>query len=203
MILSSMLTELVLSTGNDTENIRTILTRGVNCGIISAALKFHPEEYKGVGNFNALSTQGFASLSGTDWIEIDHVWNASMDQPMFKMDHSDLLTFSSLMTGTSVKYWSLYGDYIYYQPYPTLDEVMTVSYWALPDRVSADGDTIPLDDHLEYIMSVALEYYWSTQEESESQKVWSGFSDRIGLSKQQIADLQRALKGEPPYGDNV
>lgn len=203
MTLQEMLNELVLSVGHDDSNIRLVLTRGINAGIIAATVKYHPPEYKGIGYFTCQPEFGFIHLNSTDWLQIETVWNTTADIRVWPMTHNEMMAFKVFLTGTNVKYYAVYGDTLYYQPYPSVVQTLAVGYFALPDRVVELSDDIPLNKHIEYIMAFAMEFYWASKEEGESQQVWQRVADRISMPFEQMSLIQRGMKEEPPYDDKL
>jgi len=100
-----------------------------------------------------------------------------------------------------VLFYALYGETMHYRPQPASNNTLVTYYLQYPARVVNDGDTLPLERYEEFIMAFATEYFWATQEESESQQAWQKMADRMGMPLQMLQQARNLTRGEEPSGD--
>lgn len=202
--LKQMLDELVLSTGIDTAGTRTVLTRGINAGMFLSVLLFSPKDFNITTQHTPVANEDgdfVVNLNNYRMYEVIGVWNYSHGKHVHRMDYEDLRSLRGIISESYIRFYAVRGKDVIFAPEES--DIVNISYRWLPLRVSYADDAVVPDDHLEFIQSVAMQFYWASREEGESQQMWQSFSDRLNLPFAQVTQLQKMIRGEAPYGHNV
>lgn len=198
-LLSTVIADLQRATARTDDEAQSLMIRGVNAGVIAAALIYRPGELKTNGSITAVSTANYASLSTLSrWMSIDEIQNVTGSCRVWPLEFAELNTLEVPTTG-NVLFYAIYGNDIHYRPQPALNETLTVYYFALPARLTALGDTLPLDDYQDFILSFAQSFVWASLEEPESSAVWQKLTEMTGIPWKEMTQIRDLLTQQVPY----
>lgn len=180
----------------DTDGL-AVSKRGVNFGILFAALVFDPMELKTSGSVTALSSQDYVSISTLTNIRlIQSVYNStgSKEVTFIPEEKFKLIVPASL---TYVEFYYRFGNTIYYNQ-PSSSNTLTIKYIKYPTELTNDEDTVDFSNQDSVIISVATRYASSAFEEADAEKLWDSvlqaFSLPFGLNAKKMTEMKEAVK---------
>lgn len=115
----------------------------------------------------------------THCLDIIKIYN---DTDSFKVDFVpyeqwDYVVPSSL---TDTRYWTIFGNTLFFKSTPTANTSMTFSYRTYPVTLENDGDAIPFDHFDSYLISSATGITMAAFEETDSAALWSKVAAIVG-----------------------
>ncbi len=181
----------------------TVSKRGVNVGLFAAAFLFEPPELRTTGDLTASNTQDYVALSGlTRCYRVESVYNSTGSCHVYFLPYTQRQLLW-LPTSGYVRFWSLYGNTLYYKPIPSSSETLSVSYFQYPTKLDADDDTFPFPTLEGYVLGIGTEYAWACLEEGESSQMWSKLADKYSIPETAVSLIRRQIGKEVSLGNNV
>lgn len=204
MTLDDYVSELKVSIAMDDDDSVVLMKRGVNAGLITAALMYEPSELRTRTSVNT-ATDGTAIALTTDltrYIRVEEIYNDTRQQRVWPLEFTEFEIFD-LPTSGYVTYYTLFGDSLYYKPHPSIVEALYIYYLQYPARLENDSDVVPLDMYQDFIMSLANMYTWAAKEEGEVVGIWNGISDKLHIPFATISKVRAIIREEAPVGDDI
>lgn len=187
----------------DDTTAKTMITRGINAGIVAATILYEPPEQRTTSNLTASNGVASVALSGlTRWLRIEEVYNSTGSNRVWPLSYHQLNSFY-LPTSGNVIFYALYGGTMYYKPTPSQDETLNVYFLQYPARVSNDGDTLPLSYYEDFILSFSTAFAFASLEEGESEQIWERIAAQLNLPFSALTKVRSVMREELPSGNDL
>lgn len=171
-----------------------IVPKAVNYAIDAAAILFKPQEL--YTQADLVVTTGNASKQfTTKFIDIVDIYNLTSSLQMLSVPYEARNLI--IPTSTTLKYFSMFGDWMFFNATAAVDTSIRVGYIEYPTELSADADEVAFTRHDAYIVSMATAFCWAAFEEGESIDVWSKVGDALGMSLIKAAQAREIVAGKP------
>lgn len=203
--LSTLRSEVYKSIGNRNDtDAQTWADRGVNAGMVAHCLLSEPPEARVSGSMTAVASGDPITITSDliRPIRLERLYNTTgaCFVGLIPLRMWDLYYFPT--TG-NVKYCALHGNTLYYKPYPSTDEVISVWYFQYPARLVNEDDVYPYQSGEDFTLAFAKKWTWACQEEKEDVDMWSGLASELALPDKLIADLRKYTREEWGYGVDI
>lgn len=195
--LLELLTEGYGHMGRSDTTVKTMLTRGINAGLIATVILHEPPEARANSNLTAVAAGTAIDISSglTRYLRVEEVYNSTQSQKVWPLNFHQLEAFP-MPTGTGVLYYALYGDEMYYKPYPSSNETLKTHYLQYPTRLTDDGDTVPYDFYQDFVLGFASMFAFACIEEGESVQIWERIGQNLGIPFSILARVRGILREE-------
>jgi hypothetical protein len=180
----------------DTDGL-AISKRGVNFGMLLAALLFDPTELKTIGNLTiGASTGSVVTTTLTLLRLINSIYNTTGSRTVHPIPEEKFNLI--LPTGlTYVEYYYRHGTTIYTNS-PVASNTLSVKYTKYPAELVNAEDVLEFSQHDSVIVAAATSYAFATLEETDSQAVWdkvlATFATPYSLNAKQLHEFKEAMK---------
>lgn len=194
-----MVKTLVLSAlGRDDSVTQAYVEKGLNYGVLSAALLFFPPELDLIETVSLTSGSSSADISSITGIRsIKSLYNSSASKKIWIMtkDKFDVLTGD--LTG-DVEFATRHGNYLFFSPTPTATISIQMLHNKYPSEETNMSKELPFDNLDHFVVSEATAFSFACLEESDSAKNFTEIATKLiqvhGIDKQTKDELEVALK---------
>lgn len=171
-----------------------LVPKAINYAIDAAAILFKPPEL--YTTYSMTVTAGESSKQfTTKFIDLIDIYNVTDSSQMLFIPYEALRLV--VPTSTKLKYYSMFGDWIYFNAAPTGDTSLRLGYIEYPTELSADADEPVFSRYDAYIVSMATAFCWAAFEEGDAIEVWGKVGEALGMSLMKAAQAREVVAGKP------
>ena len=201
--VASLITDLQISTARTDAAAQAMMLRGINAGVVAAAMLFRPPEQRTSGDLVATTTFNYTSMAGlTNLLFTEEVYNTTSSLKVWPLEFGELEVLPLQTTAGPIMYYAIHGSVMHYRPKPAVETTLKVYYLKSPTRL-ASGDSLPFSQNDDFIYSFAQTFTWAAFEEPDSSAVWQKVVDATGVPATYITQIRDALTRQVPSGSNI
>ena len=190
--------QVLSAIGRDDSVAEAYAEKGLNYGVLSAAILFSPPELD-IKTDGAITAGNASAVIDSDVLlrEIQTLYNSTDSKKIWLMpkDKFDILTGG--LTGP-IEFATRHGMTIFFSPTAEHYTEIKVLYSSYPASVTNMAEDLPFINYDSFIVSEATTFSFSCLEEEESAKSFEGIATRLlqvhTLDKQKREQLEEALR---------
>ncbi len=174
--------------------------RAVNAGVTLVGLIYEPEELRQIGSLSPLNGVERITLNTlTRPLRIEDVYNETEGVKVWPIEYRSRNSLPLPSSGP-VLFFALYSSWMYFNPIPSSNLTLRISYLQYAARLVNNTDLYPYARYEDFVLTFANALAFAFLEEGESSDVWMKVGQNLGLSEAQITQTQRVLRGEVDLG---
>lgn len=183
------------------QNTKDLVLYGINAGFLVATLLFEPPEMKVRQSATASSSGTYIDLSNlTRLLRVDKVYNQTAGKDVWPLSYKYIQI--AYIEGTSVQYYGIWGNYMYYKPQPSSNETLYIHTLTYPARLT-ELSPLPFETYQDFVLSIALGFGWAAHEEPESKAAWDNIAQVLGVSTETFKKARELMHLETSNGNDL
>jgi len=187
---------------DDTDAI-LVMNAAINYSALLAALVFDPPELKKSATSTlAIGQDSLGLTSLTNLLDVITLYNVTDSFTMWFFPFEQWHTIVPSTVGLT-KYYTIYGETLYFRDVPTADKVLRMFHSNYPSALVNLGDTLSFDHHDSYIISLASAICFAAFEEAEGASMWKDIASAAGSSLMLGARARQVIAGREALLENA
>jgi hypothetical protein len=177
----------------DDDVLTAMVPAAINYAQLAVALIFKPPELFAENNLTISSGSPKVSLGSLDFIDVIKVRNVtdSRDLHYIPFENWEIL----VPTLTVVKFYSMFGEWLYVKKTPTVDTVITIYQLTYPTELTANGQELDFPHYDGNIVAAACAICFAAIEEGESVDVWGKVTEALGMPALKGSQMREVIAG--------
>lgn len=177
----------------DDDVLTAMVPAAINYAQVAVALIFKPPELFGDSNLTISGSSPRVSLGTLDFIDIIKVYNITDSR---ELHYIPFESWEILVPTLSiVKFYSIFGEWLYVKKTPTVDTIITLYRLDYPTELTANSQELDFPHYDGNIVAAACAICFAALEEGESVDVWGKVTDALGMPSLKGSQMREVIAG--------
>lgn len=177
-----------------------VANAAINYAVAMASLTFEPPEMSEEvdvtlpGGDSRIILTSLTGAIATHLLDIIRIYN---NTDGFKLGFISYDVWDTIVPAlTKVRFWSIFGQNLFFKGTPAINKSLTISYTRYPALLTNADTPIPFSHHDQYIVGVATGICWAVFEESDNAAMWAQIASFLGDPSALGAKARAVIEGQ-------
>lgn len=177
----------------DDDVLTIMVPAAINYAQVAVALIFKPPELNSSNDVIVSAGAKSVSIGALNFIDVIKIYNLtdSKDLHYVPFESWEIL----VPTLTTIKFYTIFGEYIYVKGSPAGDTTLTIYQLVYPTELTTADQELDFPHYDSYIIAVACAICFAALEEGESVDVWAKVTEALGMPFLKGSQMREVIAG--------